>query len=149
MAAAFRVRGHTLRLTVIILSAVALAITACGDDASDGDKTPTSSQGAKFLISPDHGAPDARIFLSACGLDPNATVTIEASDLGTFPQFTTDADGAFHLDTQVPSIAPGTFIVRVSTSETVFAETMFEIEQQGGDSGESPVAGSSPQTATC
>jgi hypothetical protein len=160
--------GHRVFLTSLILAAVFGAATAgaCGGDDDGADATPASSHITKLVISPDHGEPRQGIYLSACGLDPNAFVTIEASSHILFPSWRssnpddpdnevspdlTDASGAFNLDALVPEgNPPGTFIVRVSTSKTVFAETAFEIEQQGtGQSNPSPTAQRSPQIATC
>lgn len=141
--------SRTRHLAAILVAlAVAVATAACGGGGSSAH-TPTSSKGVVFVISPSEGSPDTRIFVSGCGFEPNKTVTFEASDLGSFPTTASDASGAFQTETIVPSIGPGTHIVRASTSGAVFAEAVFTIEAQTGDIGESPTPQSSPQVARC
>jgi hypothetical protein len=141
-------RTGALILLVLIVS-VGTFMVACGDDDDDVTETPTSSGGAKFIIAPERGYPDQRIHLAGCGFAPDAELTLEATNSSSFPNFTTDAAGAFSFEAQVPSVGPGTFVVRASTSEDVFAETVFEVTQQGGDNATGPAGPPTPQIPEC
>ena len=130
------------------LFAVAITAACGGGGGSSSAHTPASSKGTALVISPNHGSPDARILVTGCGFEANKTVKIEASVLDP-RSITSDASGAFRSDTTVPSVGPGTYTVRASTSNSVFAEALFTVERQTGDTGKSPTPQSSPETARC
>jgi hypothetical protein len=145
------VRRHSWRRVLVATGvAAALATTAAcgGGGGNSGGHTPTSSKGTALVISPNHGAPDTRIVVTGCGFEENKTVKIETPVLDP-RSITSDASGDFYSETIVPSVGPGTYTVRASTSDAVFAETVFTVESQAGDTGKSPTPQSSPETARC
>lgn len=134
---------------VLPLLALAAIAVSCSDDDVDSGRTPTAAGGAVFIISPDHGAPDEQILVSGCGFTPGSEVKITAKVLGSNPKATADASGRFEFSAVVPSIGGGTYVVRAESSDTVFAESVFVVEQQGGDPGRSPTPRPSPRAASC
>jgi hypothetical protein len=126
-------RLSQLSISALIIGLIATLIGACDDggERTESDQ-PSSSGGAVIYIDPPTAWPDTRVTVSGCGFEPNKEYILSGESELT--RGMTESDGTFLLtNAPVPSAAPGEYLVRAETSETVFAEIIYVVEPFPGE----------------
>jgi hypothetical protein len=118
---------------IIVLGLVTTLAAACddGDERTESEE-PTSGGGAVLYIDPPSAWPDTRVTVSGCGFEANTEYVLTGeSELA---RDMTDASGSFVItNAPIPSAAPGEYLVRAETSDTVFAEVVYVVEPFPGE----------------